>query len=234
MAGNAETTDSKDARTSRVTMLLVGLVLIGASIALGVWIYLHGDPPFALDVWWNALIVQSSSDFLLGLSYVMNWLGAGWFGVLVVPIVTGGILVAVGRPWSALYFVTASAASAGAVQIMKHTFGRARPEEIIVMTDVGSYPSGHVSNAATVAVALAVIFPRLWVALVAVAWVALMAFSRTYLHAHWLSDTVGGAALGAGVSLVLAAAFAAFMEREPLPQRGWIGAARRVPDRSLE
>lgn len=234
MTRSAEMIESKDARTSRAAMLLVGLVLIGAATALGIWVFLHGEPPFAVDVWWNALLAESSSEFLLGLSYVMNWLGGGWFGVFVVPLATGAVLVAVGRPWSALYFLTASAVCAGIVQIMKHTFGRARPEEIIVLTDVGSYPSGHVSNAATVAVALAVIFPRLWVALAAVAWVGLMAFSRTYLHAHWLSDTVGGAALGTGVSLVLGAVFAALMSREPLPRRGVIGVARRDPDRSIE
>ena len=92
---------------------------------------------------------------------------------------------------------------------MKQTVGRARPEDILVTTDVGSYPSGHVANAATIAVALAIIFPRVWVWIVGAAYVMLMAFSRTYLHAHWLSDTIGGAALGAGVSLILAAAFAA-------------------------
>jgi undecaprenyl-diphosphatase len=71
-----------------------------------------------------------------------------------------------------------------------------------------------VANAATIAVAATVIFPRLWVGLVGAAWVLLMAFSRTYLHAHWLSDTVGGAMIGAGAALLVAAAFALPMARE--------------------
>ena len=57
----------------------------------------------------------------------------------------------------------ASAASAVVVQLLKQLFGRARPEDILVHSDFGSFPSGHVANAATIAVALGVIFPIVWV-----------------------------------------------------------------------
>ncbi len=194
--------------------LAVGLVLIALSCVLGFWIYTHGDPPFAVDVWWNAAVAEMWSPILTGFSRVMNWVGAGWFGILVVPIGGAILLIVMRRPWAAAYFLAAEAVSAGGVQVLKHLFGRVRPEDIIVVSDYGSYPSGHVANAATLAVAAAVIFPRLWVMIVGAAWVILMAFSRTYLHAHWLSDTVGGALLGAGAALLVAAAFAVPMARE--------------------
>ncbi|WP_127476741.1 phosphatase PAP2 family protein [Microbacterium sulfonylureivorans] len=207
-----------DERTAgvRPTMayLAVGLVLIALSCVLGFWIYTHGDPPFAVDVWWNAAVAEMWSPILTGFSRVMNWVGAGWFGILVVPIGGAILLIVMRRPWAAAYFLAAEAVSAGGVQVLKHLFGRVRPEDIIVVSDYGSYPSGHVANAATLAVAAAVIFPRLWVMIVGAAWVILMAFSRTYLHAHWLSDTVGGALLGAGAALLVAAAFAVPMARE--------------------
>lgn len=207
-----------DERTAgvRPTMayLAVGLVLVALACALGFWVFTHGDPPFAVDVWWNVAVAELWSPILTGFSRVMNWVGAGWVGILAVPITGAILLIVMRRPWSAAYFLAAEAVSAGGVQVLKHVFGRARPEDIIVVSDYGSYPSGHVANAATLAVAAAVIFPRLWVMIVGAAWVILMAFSRTYLHAHWLSDTVGGALIGAGAALLVAAAFAVPMARE--------------------
>ena len=50
-----------------------------------------------------------------------------------------------------------------------------------------------------------VLFPRVWVAIVGAAWILAMALSRTFLSVHWASDTLGGALVGAGVVLVLAA-----------------------------
>jgi membrane-associated phospholipid phosphatase len=194
--------------------LVTGAVLVLLSCALGWWILIRGDSPFAVDVWWNAFVADWYSPFLTGFARVMDFVGGGWFAVLVVPIGGAIALVLLRRPWAAAYFLVAEAVSAGAVQLLKHLFGRVRPEDIIVVSDYGSYPSGHVTNAATLAVAVFVILPRAWVAIVGAAWVVLMAFSRTYLHAHWVSDTVGGAMLGAGAALLVAAAFAVPMARE--------------------
>lgn len=201
-------------RRPAIGYLIVGLVLVALSCGLGFWVFTRGDSPFAVDVWWNAAVAELYSPILTGFSRVMNWVGGGWFAVLAVPIGGALALVLVRRPWSAAFFLAAQALSAGSVQVLKHLFGRVRPEDIIVVSDYGSYPSGHVANSATLAVAAFVIFPRVWVALVGAAWIVLMAFSRTYLHAHWLSDTVGGALIGAGTALLMAAVFAVPMARE--------------------
>lgn len=204
-----------DALRHPIARLLVpGLVLAALACGLGWWILLRGPAPFTLDTAWNSLLVGWRVAALTVFSQAMNWLGGGIFGIFVVPIASALALVIARRYMAALYFVAASLLSAGAVQVLKHLFGRARPEEIIVISDYGSFPSGHAANAATVAAVAAVLFPRLWVMLAGALWVALMAFSRTYLHAHWLSDTVGGAAIGAGVALVVAAAFSVPLRSE--------------------
>ena len=68
--------------------------------------------------------------------------------------------------------------------------------------------------AKTIAVIAVVIVPRVWVAVLGAAWVFAMAFSRTQVHAHWFSDTVGGTLAGLGAALVVAALFTAVLERE--------------------
>ena len=204
-----------DALGHPVSRLLVpGLVLIAFACGLGGWILLRGPEAFELDQMWNAALAQWRVEALVWFSQAMNWLGGGIVGVFVVPIGGALLLVLFRRFFGALFFIAASIFSAAGVQALKHLFGRARPEEIIVVSDYGSFPSGHTANAATIAVVAVVLFPRLWVAIVGAAWVLLMAFSRTYLHAHWLSDTVGGALIGAGMALVVAAAFATRLRAE--------------------
>jgi undecaprenyl-diphosphatase len=207
---------------SVVAYLVVGAALVILSCLLGWWILLRGDTPFAIDTAWNALVAEWWRPAFTGFSQVMNFVGGGWVGILAVPIGGAIGLVMLRRPWAAAYFLAAEAICAAGVQVLKHVFGRVRPEDILVLSDYGSYPSGHVANAATIAVAAVVIFPRVWVGVVGGIWVVLMAFSRTYLHAHWLSDTLGGALIGAGAALLVAAAFAVPMARElaDAPARG--------------
>ena len=109
------------------------------------------------------------------------------------------------------------------MQLLKHPVrAEPRPADILITIDTGSFPSGHVANAAVIAVALGVIVPVAWVWVLGALYTALMALSRTYLGAHWLSDTVGGVLVGAGVALMVWALFAEPLERERL---AWI--ARR-------
>jgi undecaprenyl-diphosphatase len=199
-----------------VVMLIVGGSLVGLACLLGFWVFVRGEEPFAIDVWWNTFVAELWGPVLAAIAHAMDWIGGGWRSVLLIPIAGALALVLIRRPWAAAYFIAAEAVSALGVQVLKQTFGRVRPEDIIVVSDYGSYPSGHVANAATIAICAVVIFPRLWVALVGAGWVLLMAFSRTFLHAHWLSDTIGGAMIGAGTALLVAAAFAVPMTKERL------------------
>lgn len=188
-----------------------------AGIGLGLTMALSfGNAPLAIDTWWMAQMLAIRDGVLLSFGHAMNWIGGGWFGVIALPILVTALLLLVRRRWAALFFVVCEVASAGVVQVLKRSFERARPEEILTVADVGSFPSGHVANAATIALAVCILFPRVWVVVAGVLWVLLMAFSRTLLGAHWASDTVGGALIGAGVGLLVAAAFTAPLAVERL------------------
>lgn len=191
--------------THGLRWLVGGFALLVVGFLFGILIAL-GTDILDIDGWWNTLV----GTFYQGIrpfSLLMNFLGGGWFATYVVPLGVAAVLVLVRRPWGALMFLVATALSAGLVQVLKSVFGRARPEDMLVISDHGSFPSGHTANAATMAVLLVIIFPRVWVFVAGLLWTLLMGFSRTQVHAHWFSDTVGGAILGAGAALVVAAAF---------------------------
>lgn len=154
-----------------------------------------------VDGEWMEDILELRSPVWETISRVFDFVGGGWFAIWLVPIVVAALFLIARRPWAALVVVATSAASAGLVQVLKVTFGRARPEDILIEIDSGAFPSGHAANAATLATLFALLLGRWWVALAGAVYVVLMAISRTYLGAHWLSDTVGGAVLGVSVAL---------------------------------
>lgn len=208
-------TSATPARASRLVPIIAGASALLLSGLIGLLVMSSsGDNRFAIDEAWAEFMVSVRTPFGEWFSYVMNAVGGGVIGVFIVPVGAAIVLLIVRRPWGALYFIVASAASAGVVQVLKHLFGRVRPEDMIVVSDFGSFPSGHVANAATIAVVMGVIVPRAWVWVVGAVYTVLMAFSRTYLGAHWLTDTLGGALAGAGVALLLWAALAGPLERE--------------------
>lgn len=205
-----DATVDDDVITVALQRLVVGVALALAAVALGILVTVEAD--IDVDEWWNGFVAHFA--FLQPTALAMDFLGGGWFATFVVPLGAAAAVLAARRPWGALYILVAALTSALFVQLLKATFGRARPEDMIVVSDPGSYPSGHTANAATFAVIAVVLLPRLWVAVVGAGWVGAMAFSRTEVHAHWLSDTVGGALAGTGVALVVAAALTVRMTRE--------------------
>ncbi|GHD41486.1 phosphatase PAP2 family protein [Mycetocola manganoxydans] len=208
-----------------------GGVAILLGILLAFLIVQRGNTlPFALDSEWSEEVFDDDRlPFLEWMSYGMNWLGGGIFGTYILPILIVIILLLIKRPWSALFFAVVSLVSVGVAQLIKSLVGRERPEDMLVMSDFGSFPSGHAANAATMAVALGIIFPRVWVWVAGFLWVALMMFSRTYLGVHWLTDTIGGALLGAGVVLILWAPFASRISGEPVRKKSAVVPDSREP-----
>jgi membrane-associated phospholipid phosphatase len=111
------------------------------------------------------------------------------------------------RRWSALIGWAATVALGEmSVGPLKSAVDRPRPGAAMTRTSMASYPSGHTLAAATTApgIVIALVPPgrtRRHLLAVAIPLAGATALSRTFLNAHWLSDVVGGFALGTGYAL---------------------------------
>jgi len=104
------------------------------------------------------------------------------------------------------------------VTVIKRVIGRARPfvgsevdpflyRPLVWRADHASLPSGHATTAFAAAIAVALLWPRLRVPMLIYALV--IAASRVVLDAHYLSDVIAGAFVGAVGALLVRDWFAA-------------------------
>lgn len=202
----------------------------GAAILLAIAIALAFDVDHAI-----ARFAATASPGVLAAFRFVTWFGQG--GVILVP--SGLILV--GALWlrprlpslagpirrliahAALLFATVAIAGL-ANDALKLLFSRARPRLWLhgdlsgffferLGSDYQSFPSGHTATSVAAAIVLAQLFPSWRLGFAAFA--LLIAFSRIVLDAHYLSDVIAGAAVGA------AAATATLVLSR---RRGWNGA----------
>lgn len=128
--------------------------------------------------------------------------GRLWFAL-------AGVLVVAGRSRAALRGVASlTAASIVANLIGKKVFGGSRPilkdipvgRRLAVYPTSASFPSGHSASAAAFATGVALESASAGAVVAPLA--GAVAYSRMHVGAHWLSDVVGGVAIGAGVALL--------------------------------
>jgi undecaprenyl-diphosphatase len=141
---------------------------------------------------------------LKGVALIFNALGRGW-GWALTLIAVATLLLVRRRVVALLAFTVAEALSSILSALMKAVVGRPRPPDGIVHPVGSSFPSGHASYGAVTCIALVLLFTTperraRWWGLAALG-TAAMAWSRTYLQVHWLSDVIGGVLLGTGIAL---------------------------------
>ena len=202
-----------DPGTSRRRSVVVGGAAFVVAVAFGVInaVGYQGDP-LGVDLQWMAAIGPEQHAWVVP-SLLLHEIGFG-FPAFALACIVGGALFLWGRPWGAVYFLTAALASTALVDLLKNTIGRPRPADALIEVGFGSYPSGHSARAAMLAVTLGILIPRLWLWVLGCAYTLAMMFSRTQLGAHWLSDTIGGALVGAAVALLCFAVLSRQLERE--------------------
>ncbi len=144
-------------------------------------------------------------DWLADLARIVTLLGA-------LPVVGGAVLLtalwsAARQRWRhAVALVAGMVLTYVLVHVTKAAYGRARPFDPLTDADLAAYPSGHTAYAVAW-VACAVVLVRAgsgWAArfaavTVAIVIVVVVAMTRVYLRVHFLTDTIGGAALAGAI-----------------------------------
>jgi undecaprenyl-diphosphatase len=163
--------------------------------------------PLGIDRRWSEAMQDIESPVLKDLALVFNALGRGLGWAL--SLATVGIVLVLSRRWLALVaFGVAEGLELLSSTVLKALVGRPRPPDGLVHPVSSAFPSGHAAYAGATCVALVLLFTvpgaqrRAWWVLAAVGIIG-MAWSRTYLQVHWLSDVVGGSLLGIGVALLV-------------------------------
>ena len=166
-----------------------------------------------LDASVERFMVDHRVAWLTSVMRAVTHLGsAAWLAVLVAGV--GLAYVVVRRTVRPLLFLAITFGGAAALaHLLKLAIGRHRPPPSGVVAHGASFPSGHATGAAAAfgAVAVVVLAGRApptrragWTVAMTIA--LAVAFSRVYLGVHWLTDVIGGLALGWGWLYVVARA----------------------------
>jgi membrane-associated phospholipid phosphatase len=191
---------------SRRGLRVSGALLAGAALVTLLYLLPATRPGVqAVDdaVWRFAVRIEN--DPATAVAVALSWLGSAWVNW---PLrIAAFVLLAWRQHWLRLAaFGLAVLTSEVLIGTLKAAIDRPRPPDSLIETSAASFPSGHAIASAVTAVGLVLVLARpgktrwRW-EVNAVVFTSVMALSRVYLRAHWLSDTVAGALLGAGLAL---------------------------------
>jgi membrane-associated phospholipid phosphatase len=190
----------------RRAMWWSGLLLgLAAVIFLLVWNTKTLELVQDVDDAWLDLMEALRWEPVVTLAKVLAFVG-GTYCTWAIRIAVIVILI-VRKHWlSVTAFALAVVISELFVGPMKALYDRPRPPNPLTAVSGASFPSGHAVAAGVTAVGLVIVLlppgHKRWVwERRAALYASLMALSRTYLGAHWLSDVVAGALLGSGIAI---------------------------------
>jgi len=186
----------------------LGLWAVAVAVFVIIAIPALRDFAQSVDDWFWDLAVETEWQPAVLMAKALRIIGSGW---VMVPfeILVGVLLFARRRLMALAFWVAAIASTDAIVWTSKALYDRPRPPDALVSTTGDSFPSGHSATAAVVAIGLVLVFVaisknrRHWFA-AAAGWATLMAAGRVYLRAHWFTDVIAGAAVGAAVAITFA------------------------------
>jgi undecaprenyl-diphosphatase len=189
---------------------LAAILLTAATATVFVLVGLGSTRPMVqrIDDAFLRFMVHHRTSLWTALAKVLNVLGSVWVTLPVRVLVTAFLAVK-RRWWHVSAFLLAILVSEVSISVLKAVYDRPRPPGSLVRTGGASFPSGHAVAASVTVVAIVIaLFPRgpyRWVwGTVAGGFAAVMALSRGYLAAHWLSDAIAGVLLGITEALLSA------------------------------
>lgn len=196
----------------RLHALIAGIILLVVAAVLTIVVAV--DPASSavqgIDDRWMRWMGEERTPWLIRVMRWVSSVGAVWVTLPLRILVSAAL--AWHRRWLQLgAFLGAVLTSELCIGPLKALVDRPRPPNSLIETSAASFPSGHAIAGAVTAFGLVVVLwpassRRLMAIGVAAAFAGLMAISRTYLGAHWLTDTLAGVCIGTGLALVWPAA----------------------------
>ena len=156
-----------------------------------------------LDVLVNAKVALLQTPLLTKLMLVITSLGS-IAGLIILSVIAFALLAYKKRWLNAMLFSLSMLGGVGIELLIKLIVHRPRLDNALIQASGYSFPSGHATMAMLFFLLLIYLFKddikkELWKHVFIISCISialLIGFSRIYLNAHWLTDVIGGFALG--------------------------------------
>lgn len=189
--------------TMIISFIVLVFTMLGVCLHIG---FVHKIDLAAFN-WFDRMFEEPAMNYNGGWFNDIMTIVASYGDVLtfVLLSIAGAIILIVKRYYLLSLWILATVGFGGILGvILKAVFHRSRPYDHLLVDTGFSFPSGHSLSSTLIAmILLSVVMPKFSnkalrytaYVMIAVLWGSIL-FSRLYFHAHFLTDVLGGTALG--------------------------------------